>query len=58
MSDNIFGSLIGLIGIILALVTHMIIKELTFDSMTESNNKDKKNAVEKEKQCLLMESFN
>ncbi len=31
MSDNILGSLIGLIGIILALVTHMIIKELTFD---------------------------
>ena len=31
MSDNLKGSLIGLIGIILALITHMIIKDLTFN---------------------------
>ena len=31
MSDNFTGSLIGLIGIILALVTHMMIKELSYD---------------------------
>ena len=31
MSDNFTGSLIGLIGIILALVTHRMIKELSYD---------------------------
>ena len=31
MSDNLIGALIGFIGIILALITHMIIKDLTFD---------------------------
>ena len=31
MSDNFFGSLIGLIGIILALITHMMIKYLSYD---------------------------
>ena len=31
MSDNFIGSLIGLAGIILALVTHMIIKHLSYD---------------------------
>ncbi len=31
MSDNLKGSLIGLIGIILALITHMIIKDLSYN---------------------------
>ena len=31
MSDNLIGALIGFIGIILALITHMIIKDLTFE---------------------------
>ncbi len=30
MSSNIFGSILGLIAVVLALFTHMIIKELTF----------------------------
>ena len=29
MSDNLIGSLIGLIGIVLALITHMMVKDLT-----------------------------
>jgi len=31
MTNNLLGSLIGLIGIVLALVTHMIVKDLTYD---------------------------
>ena len=31
MSDNFIGSLIGLVGIILALITHMMIKDLSYD---------------------------
>ena len=31
MSDNFIGSLIGLVGIILALITHMMIKHLSYD---------------------------
>ena len=31
MTDNLLGSLIGLIGIVLALITHMMVKDLTYD---------------------------
>ena len=31
MTDNLLGSLIGLVGIVLALMTHMMIKDLTHD---------------------------
>ena len=29
MTNNLFGSLIGLIGILLALITHMMVKDLS-----------------------------
>ena len=31
MTNNLLGSLIGLIGIVLALITHMMVKDLTYD---------------------------
>ena len=31
MTNNLLGSLIGLVGIVLALITHMMVKDLTYD---------------------------
>ena len=31
MTNNFLGSLIGLVGIVLALITHMMVKDLTYD---------------------------
>ena len=31
MTNNLLGSLIGLDGIVLALITHMMVKDLTYD---------------------------
>ena len=31
MTNNLLGSLIGFVGIVLALITHMMVKDLTYD---------------------------
>ena len=31
MTNNLLGSLIGLVGIVLALITHMMVKDLTYE---------------------------